>query len=188
MKLHEKTYQWWSDVLAKGEINQRLANLWLAEYEGAYKFNNLANDMRWPVPAEVRQTLISMAGDESMHQMWLTKVLFARGAIDLVIGQRPWNRPSRFWEAINEGVDSLETACAAAAYGEMLALNRFRVIVDHPGTPDDVRLLCARIIPDESNHARDLRKIAGKEAMDRIRPCFLKAKSALGLADTDEDE
>lgn len=183
MQLHDNTRLWWEKVLDGDRVNEWLFRLHQAETQGCGRFLELA--ARWKPGEEAYITIARIACDEYVHGTYVAETLRARG-LEPPTSWPP--TPERYWDAIFAGVCDLETACAAAAYGEMLALNRFRVLIAHPRTPEDVRALALRIKPDEERHARDLRALAGKRGMDRIRPAHRAGMAALGLAHVEDDD
>lgn len=183
MNLHDNTWRWWDKVLDARRDGEFLLRLHQAETQGCGRFLDLI--ARWDPQGGPRAIVAMIASDEYVHGTYVAETLRARG-IEPPTSWPP--APERYWDAIFKGVVDFETACAAAAFGEMLALNRFRVLIAHPRTPSDVEALARRIKPDEERHARDLRAIAGKRGMDRIRPFHRVGMVALGLADVEDDE
>ncbi len=184
MKLHQRTTDWWVRLLREGRLDAWLQRLHQAESGGAARFSKIAAD--WKPIGQAQVTLSDIIDDEIRHKDLVEVVLIGR-RIEVPAPAR--ESEERYWSQVWKGVTSFETACAAGTYGEMLALNRFRVIHGHADTPNDVHQLVARIEPDEARHAFELRRLAGKPAMDAMRPFHEAGKLALGLiAVEDEDE
>ena len=183
MKLHVRTAEWWVKLLRENRLNAWLQRLHQAESGGAARFVKIVET--WKPQGDARVTFSSIIDDEIHHRDLVDVVLIERGIE--IPGPAP-EASERYWTHVWKGVDNFATACAAGTYGEMLALNRFRVILAHEQTPDDVRKLASWILPDEERHASELRRLAGKKAMDAIRPFHEAGKLALGLIAVDDDE
>lgn len=184
MKLHVLTRKWWEKVLDEDRVDAWLLRLHQAELQGSERFQHLIDS--WKPEGEALEILKRITDDEEKHGMLVELVLMHRCRMR---PKRSWpEAPERYWDNVYQGVDDLQTACAAAAFGEMLALNRFRVLIAHERTPGDIRLLAEIILPDEERHARDLRKLAGSDGMNRVRPFHKLGMEALGLIDIQDDE
>jgi hypothetical protein len=183
LKLHELTRLWWERILDEDRVNEWLLRLHQAETQGGDRFEQLA--VRWDLQGEAAVIVSIIASDEYVHGEFVANALRVRG-VEPPTAWAP--APERYWDAIYRGVSDRGTACAAAAIGEMLALNRFRVLIAHPRTPEDVRALARLILPDEERHARQLRALAGKRGMDRVRPFHRAGMAALGLTDVEDDD
>ncbi|MFA5854200.1 MAG: ferritin-like domain-containing protein [Patescibacteria group bacterium] len=182
MSLHEKTAAWWSLLVRFiPRFEQWLQRLYLAEKGGAERFQAIVD--RWNLAGDQLATFNGIIMDELRHQDLVAGLLAARG-VDLPTEPTP----ERYWDPVWAGVTTFEEACAAGARGEMLARNRFRVILNHPETPEDVRAIVAQILPDEERHARLLGELAGTGAMLRMRPFHQKGMRALGLIETEDDD
>lgn len=182
MPLHEFTEQWWESKLADpAGLRKWLLRLREAERGGAMRFQGIVD--RWKPSGDALEKYLAVIADERRHQL-LVEMVLADRAIPFTAA--PSDDPERYWDRVWKGVSSFETACAAGAFGEMLALNRFRVIHSHELTPPDVRLLVGLILPDEKRHARQLHELAGDAAMNAVRPFHQAGKAALGLAFEDE--
>lgn len=183
MRLHDYTKAWWERVLDEGRLDAWLKRLHQAETQGAERFQDLIE--RWKPEGEALDILFDITLDEVVHG-GLVSINLDMREVEVPAGYP--SGPERYWDAVYAGVVDLETACAAAAFGEVLALNRFRVLIAHPRTPEDVRALAECILPDEERHARELRRLAGKRGMDRIRPCHRAGMAALGLGHVEDDD
>lgn len=184
MKLHEKTRLWWERVLEAALEFEWLKRLHQAELEGSDRFRDIIRKWR-PQHTADWTTILTIAIEEQGHALLVDAALLKRGY------DAPRKYPAgreRYWDAVYEGITDFPQACAVAAYGEVLALNRFRVLVAHPQTPPDIYRLAAEILPEEEEHARVLRGLAGKTAMDAMRPFHRRGMAALGLADVDDDD
>lgn len=169
-KLHDFTYNWWTKLLADGKLNEWLKKLYWAEIRGAKRFTDIYFKYG---SFDVIEEIIE---DEYNHSDFVKTLLNLN---NVEIGDEP--TVERYWDSVYLGVDDFKTACAAAAYGEMLARNRFKIILEHPDTPSDVRFLVALILPDEEEHAEILGQFAGKDAMNKIKPFHKNGMNALGI-------
>ncbi len=177
MSLHLFTEQWWDGKLADPvSLSEWLVRLREAEWGGAKRFQQIVD--RWKPTGDALAAYLKIIDDELRHKLLVEMVLASRS---IAFSDAPSNKPERYWEPVWQGVSSFETACAAGAYGEMLALNRFRVIHSHEDTPDDIRLLVGLILPDEKRHAKELHALAGDAAMNAVRPFHELGKQALGI-------
>ena len=169
-KLHDFTYNWWTKLLANEKLNEWLKKLYWAEIGGAQRFIDISHKYN------MDYVLNEIIEDEYNHSELVKTLLSLK---NIKIGDK--STIERYWDSVYLGVDDFKTACAAAAYGEMLARNRFKIILEHPDTPNDVRFLVALILPDEEEHAKILGQFAGKDAMNKIKPFHKNGMDALGI-------
>lgn len=181
MKLHDKTSAWWAARVRDRRENSFLLQLRQAEAGGADRFQSIVD--RFHPTGEALAHYEGIISDERRHQRLVEELLTARS---VPFPSPP--TPERYWGKIWDKVTTFEEACAAGAFGEMLARNRFRVILHHPDTPEDIRALVAQILPDEECHARLLGAMAGDAAMNRMRSYHLEGMAALGLVEVVEDD
>ncbi len=177
MGLHQRTSDWLVALVQSGQIYTRwLRRLYWAEYGGAGRFRNIVE--QYQLTGETHAVFEGIIADELRHKGLVEALLAAKG---IAVPETPGLE--RYWDPVWSGIASFQDACAAGAFGEMLARNRFDVIAKHPITPEDIRSLVQQILPDEERHARLLGELAGPEAMNRMRPYHKKGMAALGLID-----
>lgn len=158
------TRLWWERLLADDEKMVRwLQKLQATEFSG-YQDNRDAA-AKWGVgsPAAV-QVFLATGDDEMRHSDLLIDVLKGRGAWPVE------NPPpeSAYWLEMDAVTDSLAACAAVFHLGEKLATDRFSVLYNHEGTPDDLLMFLARALPDERHHARVFRKMTDDATLVRI--------------------
>ena len=155
------TRQWWDRLLADDERMVRwLQKLWGTEHSG-YQ-DNYDAAQRWGGANPGVINVFQKTGDDELrHADLLETVLYGRGAWP--IEQAPPD--STYWEDMEAGIVSLETCAAVFYMGEHLAAERFQVLLDHEGTPADIRGFLVSALPDERHHARVFRKLTTDAAL-----------------------
>jgi rubrerythrin len=118
---------------------------------------------------------LATGDDEMRHSDLLIDVLKGRGAWP-VLEQPP---ESDYWLAMDEVTDSLEACAAVFHLGEQLASDRFEVILNHEGTPKDIKHFLVHALPDEQHHARIFGKLTNEATLQRITEAHLRAVQAL---------
>lgn len=88
---------------------------------------------------------------------------------------------SRYWDTVKPAQEDFRTKCAIAGHAEAMRLERIRAIVDDPNTPLDVYSVFCIILQDEIWHEQAFKRMAGEEALDKVKPCHNKARELLGL-------
>ncbi len=170
------TFRWWNALLADDERMVRwLQKLHGTEFAG-YQDNRDAA-AKWATKDSAEERIFFSTGDDEMrHADLLVDVLRGRGAWPIEV-QPP---ASEYWAEMDRVVVDLASCAAVFHLGERLAYERFQVLYNHSGTPDDLLHFLAIAMPEERHHARVFRKmtnpvalqaaeIAHAEAVDRLR-------------------
>ena len=113
---------------------------------------------------------------ERTHAVWVAELLAARG-LPVEIEEKA----ERYWPALMEVIEDLETGCAVGAHAEEMRLRRIEAIAGDPEAPADVRACFQRILPEERFHARAFAKLAGETALDKTNGAHEAGLRALGL-------
>ncbi|WKZ28635.1 MAG: ferritin-like domain-containing protein [Patescibacteria group bacterium] len=181
-KLHQRTSQWFETLVRTDSLYTGwLPSLYWAERGGALRFGEIVG--RFQPRGYAFNSYAGIIADEFRHAGLVEHLLVEKG---IPVPSAP--KPERYWGQIWPWIKSFEDACAAGAFGEMLARNRFRVIARHPLLPADFRPIVEQILPDEERHAELLGKLAGTDAMHRMRPHHMHGMAALGLVEVVEDD
>jgi rubrerythrin len=173
--------QWWQEVKA----DQTKLMAWLRkQYHGEAtaavrirsfldKYEKQARDPKWVMTVE------EIAGQEQMHAEWVGELLRTRGEEPKV----NISKDEPYWEATLSGIDSWESGCAVAAHAEKMRLARIRVIVADPDTPEDIKDVFSRILPQEEFHERAFRSFTTDSALTAALENHTIGAAALGLAE-----
>ena len=170
------TTTWWERLLSDEEkMNLWLVKLHRTEFSG-YRDNIEAAD-RYCRENSAEYHIFKVTGEDEMrHAEILEKVLLGRGIRWSSTYDPP---PSLYWDKMYEHVTDLKTVAAVFHLGEELAADRFRVILDHPETPLDIRDFLLQALPDEAYHARTFGRIAGEEMIQQFRAIHVETVSLL---------
>lgn len=157
MITREQTVAWWDRCLADpAKFAAWVQKLWWTEV-GGYQ-EHVAFIQAHPLSLRERSILQHVADDELKHASLLGFYMEEKG-----IGRGDTPIKSAYWDNILADAKSFSAYCAANYYGEALAAERFKVLVEHPGTPEDFRGILQMILPDEVFHRVTLEKLATKE-------------------------
>jgi rubrerythrin len=117
-----------------------------------------------------------IAGQEELHAQWVAELLVARGVTPKVL-----DKVERYWDKALPGIADFVTGAAVASHAERMRLERIRVICQHSDSPDDVRLVFQKILPQEEFHERAFAQMAGAEALAATVDAHEQGLEALGL-------
>lgn len=157
----EHTIRWWERLLKdEDSMNRWLSKLWNTEKNG-YDGDIRSAGKYTQEGSEAREIFHKIAKEELSHSELLFDLLQKRG-VTPVAEEQPG---SAYWPHVMKGITDLKSCAAAMAIGESLAARRFRVIQEHPDTPQDILDFINKALPDEEGHCRDFQKIAGDEAI-----------------------
>lgn len=162
------TLKWWEELLeSESRLIMWLQKLQVTEIDG-YSGNFEAN-AKWNPYGDrfVEKVFINTARDELMHSNMLIEILKERGCLPLK-NQSP---TSIYWEEMEKEVTNLREMCAVFYLGERLAAERFEVIAEHKKTPEDIKYFLDRALPDEQYHQKCYGKMAGPDAIAKMRTC-----------------
>jgi tRNA isopentenyl-2-thiomethyl-A-37 hydroxylase MiaE len=159
----EFTKRWWEVLLGDEERMARwLQKLQKTEFSGYA--DNLAAIDQWAGDNIAAQTVLrATAEDELRHSDLLVEVLNGRG---LSTDSNP--PESVYWSEMDKEINDLSSCAAVFHLGEQLACDRFEVLIQHPGTPDDIMGFLKSALPDEQYHARSFRKLTDDVTLSRI--------------------
>lgn len=166
---------WWEDVLS----NPTLLISWLQkQYHGevtaADRIRTFA-DSYCTDPLQ-QKTLALIASQEELHASWVATLLLLRAVKPTVL-----KKDERYWDKTLPGIEDFISGAAVASHAERMRLNRIQVICDHPATPEDIRTVFLKILPQEKFHERAFAQMAGSEALEATRGNHEQGLEALGL-------
>ncbi len=167
--------QWWEHVLA----NPAQLILWLQkQYHGevtaAGRIRTFAK--LHCTDATSARILEVIAHQEELHAEWVASLLVARGIAPTVL-----EKTERYWNETLPGIVDFHSGAAVASHAEHMRLGRIRVIGEHPDTPDDIRAVFLRILPQEEFHERAFAEMAGVDALTAALDKHEQGLEALGL-------
>ncbi|HEX8698053.1 MAG TPA: ferritin family protein [Myxococcaceae bacterium] len=116
-----------------------------------------------------------IAQQEQEHARWVHGLLEARGL-------QPQEKAERYWPHVLSQIGDLETGAAVGAHAERMRLERIEAIASDPESPEDVRRVFQKILPQERFHERAFARLAGTEALARTADAHELGRQALGLA------
>lgn len=172
------TREWWKRVCADPDkMRAWLVKLQQTEIDGFYDWKYYQTQFA----AEMSKTpnafaiTTNIGADEYKHSEILTKLMGERN-IAVVKG---YGNQSSYWNEVNAHITELADCCAVNYYGEALAAFRFEIIADMPETPSDLKEALRIILPDEQFHRETLKRLAGEEALAKIKPVHEAAMARL---------
>jgi rubrerythrin len=159
----EFTHRWWEKLLAdEDKMTLWLQKLQRTELDGYT--GNLEAEALWAKDnLAAKAVLVGIAHDELRHSDLLVDLLRQRG-----LEPNEESPESFYWSEMDKIIIDLSSCAAVFHLGEQLAADRFRVLFDHPDTPDDIRSFIASAMPDEEYHARSFRKLTDDITLERI--------------------
>ncbi|MCB9742244.1 MAG: hypothetical protein H6740_06590 [Alphaproteobacteria bacterium] len=174
--LLDASQRWWR---ATRDDPARL-NAWLlSQHRGEATAADRITELRdaWAAPDSKAWRVLSLIVEqERTHAVWVAELLAARG-LPVEIEEKA----ERYWPALMEVIEDLETGCAVGAHAEEMRLRRIEAIAGDPEAPADVRACFQRILPEERFHARAFAKLAGETALDKTNGAHEAGLRALGL-------
>lgn len=166
---------WWEDVLTHPEsLITWLQKQYHGEVTAAGRIRTFADT--YSSDPTHQKILAVIASQEEDHAAWVASLLIARGLEPQVLSKN-----ERYWEKTLPGIEDFVSGAAVASHAERMRLERIQVICDHPGTPDDIRAVFLKILPQESFHERAFAGMAGPLALDAARGSHEQGMEALGL-------
>ena len=166
---------WWESIL----VNPEQLVTWLQkQYHGEVTAADRIRTFASHYCADERQQKVLgvIASQEEDHASWVASLLTARGIAPLTLVKN-----ERYWEKTLPGIKDFMSGAAVASHAERMRLERIQVICDHPGTPDDIRAVFLKILPQEQFHERAFGEMAGPLALDAARDKHEEGMEALGL-------
>jgi rubrerythrin len=170
------SHEWWEQVKA----DPKKLELWLQkQYHGEVTAAARIRDfsVKFAEPDTRASRILNLiAGQEIDHANWVSGLLVARGIEPVTM-----DKAERYWEQTLPQIGSFATGAAVAAHAEHMRLERIRVIAHDPETPDDIRIVFDRILPQEVFHERAFTSLAGPEAMQATVEAHLQGRQVIGL-------
>jgi rubrerythrin len=180
-RIQQSTLSWWERVKREpGRLVDWLGKQYHGEVTAAERIERFVM-VHVPEGDKRRTVLEVIAVQERTHAAWVAELLRARGIEPRVLNQR-----ERYWEETLPHMDAFESAAAVAAKAEEMRLVRIEAIVADPETPEDIRRVFEKILPQERFHARAFSKMAGVEALAEAEAAHARGLVALGLINAAE--
>lgn len=174
----EFTKNWWSNLLKKEDkLNAWLIKLFFNEHIASLRFDNIIDKFNQEISEIDFKLFRNISKDEKHHASLLMVYLAAKN----IYLDNTLQLQSKYWPETEKYSTIFELACAVAAYAEVTALIRFRILVNDNQTPKDLKILFETILPDEERHAKILTELAGPKSMQEIRPYHEKGLTNLGI-------
>lgn len=168
--------EWWEEVKADPEkLTDWLQKQYHGEVTAADRIRDFSRNYAQPETRAAR-ILDLIASQEVDHASWVGELLVARGIEPVLL-----DKDERYWEQTLPQIGSFATGAAVAAHAEHMRLERIRVIAHDPETPEDIRTVFDRILPQEVFHERAFRSLAGPEAMQETVEAHLQGRNVIGL-------
>lgn len=175
------TTDWWTRTV---KDDQKLL-LWLTklestEFGGFLDYEHFIYDRFYNQlsPKELK-TYFNIGQDELKHSGILLELIENFWACTVTVSKMSQPKPSKYWEYMNRQITDVKTCSAVNYYGEALAAARFEIIMDHIDTPSDIKEALSIILPDEQFHREALFRLAGDEALGKIKVHHDLASEAL---------
>jgi hypothetical protein len=158
------TIAWWEKLLSDGQkMHKWLQKLRRTEASG-YD-DNLQAIRDYDIShSGITRILKKTAEDELRHSDLLIKVLRGRG---LEIENE--GEDSLYWPEMSKVVNDLDTFAAMCYLGEGLASYRFKIMLNHPGTPADIKEFLSKALPDEMYHEKVFRILTTTDTIARVQ-------------------
>ena len=177
MSIKEVTIEWWAKCLNDTDkLNRWLVSLYNNEKDAEDRFIDFANTYCGD-DKDAYNVFLEIAEQERQHAV-LVKDLAAKRGVEIY---EQSSKDGRYWSNVLQCAKDLKTSAAVGAYAESLSLGRMRVIIAEESTPEDIREMFKVIEPEESYHAEELARIAGKYGMSEVKECHDDGLEALGL-------
>ncbi len=167
------TKEWWKRCIADNDkMSAWLQKLQRTELSGYadhvnYLTENTVSDRHYRI-------LMNIAEDELNHSNLIIELMKGRNIL-----VEPAGKTSQYWDSILKNVSSTEEYCAANYFGEALAADRFEIILSMPETPSDIKYAIGIALPDEIFHRETLHRLAGEEALAKLKTAHELAYSKL---------
>ncbi len=175
--MKQLTEKWWKECLSNREkLEHWLVSLYNNEKDAEIRFRDFASTYCIPGSDEYN-TFMLIADQEANHAVLVERILTDRN----IILYTKSSVGGRYWRNTLPCIIDIKTAAAIGAYAEGLSLSRMRVIIKDSITPTDLKELFSVIEPEESFHAKALRKIATAYGMKAVKDCHDKGLEELGL-------
>lgn len=175
--ISDKTKAWWRLCLVDPEKLQHwLVVLYNNEKDAEERFVDFA-ETYCKNDKENYDLFMLIADQERQHATIVEELLKSR---EITLYEKS-TKNGRYWRNTLPCICDIKTAAAIGAYAEGLSLMRMLIIVNDEKTPDDIRKMFEIIEPEESFHAKVLKRIATKYGMKAVKDCHDKGLEELGL-------
>jgi rubrerythrin len=169
----DHTNAWWASLVQdKARLVAWLQKLHNSEIHGYTEYRGFIK--RYQPELVTATVLRAMAQDEQRHATIIDQCLAYMNE-SLVHGVTQ----SQYWLEMQRHAHDFKSACAVKFYGETLASQRFKLLRDHPDTPDDLFHAFRWITPDEERHCQTMFLFAGAEAIVNMEQMHLNAVANL---------
>lgn len=168
--------EWWNETKANdAELINWLRNQYHGEVTAAERIERYCT-AKLSEDDKRRAILKMIAAQERQHSRWVGDLLKARNAMPEIL-----TKSERYWEIVLNKIESFEDAAGIAHHAETMRLERIRVIAEDETAPEDIRAVFSKILKDELFHAKAFASLAGKEAIEKLKPSHLKGTEAIGF-------
>jgi hypothetical protein len=168
--------EWWTETRDDPtRLSEWLFDQYRGEVTAAGRIEALRDRFAEP-GSRAHRVLTVIAGQERDHAAWVGELLAARG---FAVEVKP--EPERYWPLVLAGITDLATGAAVGAHAEQMRLERIEEIARDPASPDDIRSVFARILPQERFHARAFASLATPDTLARTANAHELGRRALGL-------
>lgn len=170
----ENTENWWRGLCSnERRMNEFLVKLYHTEFNGYADHMKIISHWQLREDASARDGLIvleNIAADELKHANAILSRLSQRGYNKYIVALQTPDASSKYWTEIMTAVSDFETYCAANHFGESLAVERFKIMLEEPTIPKDVyELISSVILADEVFHAKALKRLVSQPVYDRFK-------------------
>lgn len=170
------TQQWLHEVkTVPGKLRQWLERQYVGEALAAGRISSLANE--FTMTHRQNAILVKIAADEVNHTGWIRTLLEVRGIPlpEVTLDD------TRYWEPILGNLHTFEEIAGAGHHAEAMRLVRIQALADDPEIDADIREVFAKILPDETYHAKAFGALSTPEAIERTRILHEQGLDVLGL-------
>lgn len=173
--MSKTSLEWWNEVRKdSNKLIDWLKSQYHGEATAAKRIREFSD--KFCQDPQHKKTLALIAHQEETHATWVGELLISRGMAPEILAKQ-----ARYWNVTLPDISDFEHGSAVAAHAEEMRLHRIRIIVEHPETPEDIRAVFARILPEEMFHQRAFASMAGTDALENTRSKHHAGMNALGL-------
>jgi rubrerythrin len=166
---------WLSEVLGNPELMiDWLKKQYHGEVTAAGRIRTFARE--YAHKNRDKRVLEIIASQEELHAAWVAELLVSRGIVPEVLV-----KDERYWNETLPGISDFHSGAAVASHAERMRLDRIHAICVHTDTPDDIREVFLKILPQEEFHERAFGDMAGQAALVETNGAHERGLHALGL-------
>lgn len=167
--------QWWNDTKSDPDkFNNWLKDQYHGELTAVDRIEKYLMVHTHPDTPQYKM-LKFVKDQEAEHASWVKDLLEARG-----LEATKLDKTERYWDKTLPNITDLEYGSAVAAHAEEMRLERIKVIVVDPDSPEDVRAVFTKILPQELGHASIFGYLAGDKKGEAAE-AHARGLEALGL-------